>query len=90
MTMCRRRRQPTESLINAIEAKGRVVGDSAKYIAVAKKIMDEHNISIDDQYSFALKQLKKIQLPSSVHLSNDGSLALARQAVSAIQKALGN
>jgi len=70
-------------------AKGRVVGDSAKYNAVAKKIMDEHDIAIDDQYSFSLKQLKKIQLPANVHFSKEGSAALARQAVASIQKALG-
>ena len=47
-------------------AKGRVVGDSAKYNTVAKKIMDEHNIVIDVQYSFALKRLREIQRPASV------------------------
>lgn len=69
-------------------AKGRVVGDSSKYNAVAKKIMDEHNIAIDDQYTFALKQLKKIQLPANVHFSKQGSASLAKQAVASIQKAL--
>lgn len=70
-------------------AKGRVVGDSAKYNAVAKKIMDEHGIAIDDQYTFALKQLKKIQLPANVHFSKAGSAVLAGQAVASIEKALG-
>jgi hypothetical protein len=69
-------------------AKGRVVGDAAKYNAVAKKIMDEHGIAIDDQYSFALGKLKEIQLPANVHFSPAGSRELAKQAVAAIQKAL--
>jgi acyl-CoA thioesterase-1 len=69
-------------------AKGRVVGDSAKYNAVAKKIMDENGIAIDDQYKFALGKLKKIQLPANVHFSKDGSKELAQQAVASIQKAL--
>lgn len=69
-------------------AKGRVVGDSAKYNAIAKKIMDEHGIVIDDQYTFALKRLKEIQLPANVHFSPSGSKELAKQAVAAIQKAL--
>jgi acyl-CoA thioesterase-1 len=69
-------------------ANGRVVGDSAKYNAVANAIMDEHDIAIDDQYSFALGKLKKIQLPANVHFSKDGSKELAKQAVTSIQKAL--
>lgn len=71
-----------------VGAKGRVVGDSVKYNAVAKKIMDEHNIAIDDQYSFAKERLEKIQLPKNVHFSPDGSRALAKQAVASIEKAL--
>jgi acyl-CoA thioesterase-1 len=69
-------------------AAGRVVGDAARYNAVAKKIVDEHGIAIDDQYSFALGRLKEIQLPANVHFSQDGSHELAKQAVAAIEKAL--
>jgi len=69
-------------------ARGRVVGDSVKYNAVAKKIIDEHNIAIDDQYSFAIKRLEKIQRPKDVHFTPEGSRALAEQAVASIQKAL--
>lgn len=69
-------------------AQGRVVGDSARYNAVAKTIMDEHGIAIDDQYSFALKNLKKIQRPANVHFTPEGSKELAKQAVAAIQTAL--
>ena len=71
-------------------AKGRVVGDSAKYNAIARKIMEENKIAIDDQYSFALKRLKEIQRPANVHFSPDGSKALAKQAVTAITKALAD
>jgi acyl-CoA thioesterase-1 len=69
-------------------AKGRVVGDAAKYNAVAKKIMDEHSIAIDDQYSFALSRLQEIQLPANVHFTKNGSRELAQQAVAAIEQAL--
>lgn len=69
-------------------AKGRVVGDSAKYNAIASRIMEEHKIAIDDQYSFALKRLKEIQRPANVHFTPEGSKALAEQAVEAITKAL--
>lgn len=68
--------------------KGRVVGDSAKYNAVAKKIMDENKIAIDDQYTFCMDKLDKIQLPANVHFSANGSKELAKQAVASILKAL--
>ena len=71
-------------------AKGRVVGDSAKYNAIAKKVMEQNKIVIDDQYSFALKRLKEIQRPANVHFSPEGSKALAQQAVAAITKALAD
>ena len=69
-------------------AKGRVVGDSAKYNAVAKTIMDEHSIAIDDQYSFVMNGNGKLMLPANVHFTAEGSMALAQQAVTAINKAL--
>jgi hypothetical protein len=69
-------------------AKGRVVGDSAKYNAVAKTIMDAHGIAIDDQYAFVMNSKETNTLPANVHFDSAGSKALAQQAVSAIQKAL--
>lgn len=70
-------------------ARGRVAGDSVKYNAVAKKIMDEHGIAIDDQYSFAMQRLDRIQRKADVHFTPEGSKTLAGQAVAAILKALG-
>ena len=69
-------------------AKGRVVGDSAKYNKIAAKIMAEKNIPTDDQYSFCMERLDKIQKPANVHFTPEGSKALAEQAVKAIEKAL--
>ena len=69
-------------------ARGRVMGDSVKYNEVAKKIMDENSIAIDDQYAFAFKQLDKIQKPRDVHFTKDGSKQLAEQAVAAIRKSM--
>ncbi|MCP4787708.1 MAG: SGNH/GDSL hydrolase family protein [Fuerstiella sp.] len=68
--------------------KGRVVGDSVKYNAIAKKIMDENKIAIDDQYAFAMSRLEQIQRPANVHFSPEGSRELAQQAVAAILKSL--
>jgi hypothetical protein len=67
---------------------GRVVGDSVKYNTIAKTIMDENGIAIDDQYAFCMTKLDKIQLPANVHFSPSGSQELAQQAVAAIEKAL--
>jgi hypothetical protein len=64
------------------------MGDSARYNTVAKKIMDKHNIPIDDQYRFVMANKEKMQRPNDVHFSKESSLALARQAVAAIKKAL--
>jgi hypothetical protein len=69
-------------------AKGRVVGDAAKYNAVAKAIMDEHGIAIDDHYSLVMNSKDPLMLPANVHFSSTGSQRLAEQAVAAITKAL--
>jgi len=69
-------------------AKGRVVGDSAKYNAVAARIMKEHNIAVDDQYAFCMPRLAEIQLKANVHFSAAGSKQLAGQTVKAITAAL--
>ena len=69
-------------------ARGRVVGDSAKYNKVAAKIMKERKIAIDDMYSFCMPRLKEIIRPANVHFTPAGSKALAQQAVTAITAAL--
>ena len=69
-------------------AKGRVVGDSVKYNAVAARIMEEAGIPTDDQYKFALTHQEEIQRKKDVHFTPQGSRALAKQAVIAIEQAL--
>ncbi len=71
-------------------AKGRIPGDSAKYNAVAAKIMAKHNIPTDDQFSFVKPQMDKLMLPANVHFKPSGSAALGKQAAEAIKKALPN
>ena len=58
------------------------------YNAAAKKIMDENQIRVDDLYSFALPQIKQIQLPNNVHFSPDGSQVLAQQVAKSVLEAL--
>ena len=69
-------------------AQGRVPGDSAKYNAIAAKIMEEHQIAVDDLYSFAKPRLDKIQRKANVHFSPEGSQALAEQVAGSIREAL--
>ncbi|HYW78295.1 MAG TPA: SGNH/GDSL hydrolase family protein [Thermoguttaceae bacterium] len=63
--------------------------DVLAYNAVAKTIMEEAKIAIDDLYGFALPQIEKIQRPSNVHFTPEGSKVLAKQVAGSIEKALG-
>lgn len=65
-------------------ARGRVPGDSAKYNAIAAKVMKEEGVEIHDLYSFALKNAKEIQRKADVHYTREGSNALAREVVTVI------
>ena len=50
-------------------AAGRIVGHSRKYNEIAKAIMEENEIPIDDHYTLAMKQPKlQIQALSLIHI----------------------
>ena len=66
----------------------RIVGDSAKYNALAQKVIDAHGIETDNLFSFALPRLKEIQRPANVHFTAEGSKILAKQVAGSIEKAL--
>ncbi|MAG55605.1 MAG: hypothetical protein CMJ83_04870 [Planctomycetes bacterium] len=68
----------------------RDVADAARYNAVARDIMKERDIPINDLHGFALPRLAKIQKPKNVHFSRAGSKALAKQVVRHIRAALKN
>ncbi len=67
---------------------GRKNSDVIAYNAIARKIMDENGVAIDELYEFALPKLKEIQLPNNVHFSPAGSAVLAKQVVASIEAAL--
>ncbi|MEO2047998.1 MAG: SGNH/GDSL hydrolase family protein [Pirellulales bacterium] len=69
-------------------AAGRVVGDSAKYNAIAAKVMQENDVAVDDLYAFSLPKLKSIMRPADVHFTPDGSKQLAEYVVTTIRAAL--
>ncbi len=62
--------------------------DAVAYNAVAKKIMEEKDIAIDDLYAFALPKLEKIQRPANVHFTPEGSKVLAEQVAESVVDAL--
>jgi lysophospholipase L1-like esterase len=62
--------------------------DVIAYNAVAKKIMAENRIIVNDLYTFALARQKELQLPANVHFHDRGSEALAKEVAAAIEKAL--
>lgn len=67
----------------------RRAGDEVKYNAVARKIMQENHILIDDLYTYALPRLKEIQRPANVHFTPEGSQVLADQVAASIEAVLG-
>lgn len=69
-------------------ANGRIPNDELKYNAVAKRIMEAHDIPIDDQHAFCLERLEDIQRPANVHFTPEGSRQLGQQAANAILEAL--
>lgn len=62
--------------------------DVVAYNAVAKKIMQEESVAINDLYAFALPRLKEIQRPVNVHFTDPGSAVLAEEVATAIRQAL--
>lgn len=62
--------------------------DTLAYNAVAKKVMEENEVAIDDLYEFSLPKLKEIQMPQNVHFTDQGSAVLAEQVAASIQAAL--
>jgi len=69
-------------------ASGRVPGDEVRYNEIAKKIMDENQIPIDDMYAFCLPRLGEIQKKKDVHFTEAGSKALADHTAKMIVEAL--
>jgi len=63
--------------------------DVQAYNAVAKKVMDEHKVAINDLYAYTLPKLTEVQIPANVHFKKEGSEFLARKVVQSIEEALG-
>jgi hypothetical protein len=58
------------------------------YNAVARKVMQENAIAIDDLHAFARPQLAKLQMPRSAHFTEEGAKVLAKQVARSIREGL--
>lgn len=67
----------------------RLPADVGIFNDVARKVMEENEIPIDDLYAFAEPRLTDIQRPANVHFTEDGSKALAEEVAKAIRAAIG-
>lgn len=61
----------------------------ALYNDVARRIMAENEIPLNDLHKFVLPRMEELLLPSNVHFKPSGSRALADQVVARIRRALG-
>jgi len=70
------------------EITSRKTEDVPPYNAIAREIILEEEIMIDDLYAFVLPQLGKLQRDQNVHFTEAGSAALAEQVAESIEEAL--
>jgi acyl-CoA thioesterase-1 len=59
--------------------------DVLAYNALAKKIMQENQIPMDDLYTHAAAKISEIQLPANVHYKKEGYEYLAKQVVKSLE-----
>ena len=63
-------------------------GDEVTYNQIAKKVMIENGVVIDDLHAAALSQKPGIQQPANVHFTKEGSAVLARHVAASIKAVL--
>lgn len=63
-------------------------GMPVKYNREAVKIMNKHNIIINDLYAFMLPRMNELQLPRNVHFTEEGSFELGKKVAERIIEAL--
>jgi acyl-CoA thioesterase-1 len=66
----------------------RVAGDVPLYNTVAKRVMDENGIPINDLYAFCLPRIAAIQLKEDVHFSETGYQVLGGEVAEEILRFL--
>lgn len=68
----------------------RVPSDVSLYNDIARKIMEENGVAIDDLYNVVLPKQAQIQIPDDVHYTHAGSEVLAASVTHSIEKALAS
>lgn len=63
-------------------------GDEVAYNQIARKVMIENGVAIDDLHAAALAQGPGLQLPGNVHFTKEGSAVLAKHVAASIRAAL--
>ncbi len=63
-------------------------GDEVAYNAIARKVMEENGVAVNDLHALILSQKPDLQQPANVHFTKEGSAVLARQVAARIRDAL--
>lgn len=63
-------------------------GMHEKYNEVARKIMHQNNIAVNNLHTFVLPRMEKLQRPNNVHFTQKGSKALAKVVAEKISEML--
>jgi acyl-CoA thioesterase-1 len=58
--------------------------DAILYNAVARRIMEEMDVHVDDLYEAVLPRIHDLQHPSDVHFNDDGSRYLAQRVTASV------
>lgn len=67
---------------------GRVKGDEVAYNAVARKVMEENGVAIDDLCGLVSARIAEVQKPRNVHFTDAGSKLLAHAVAASIAAAI--
>ncbi|MBI4977366.1 MAG: SGNH/GDSL hydrolase family protein [Spirochaetes bacterium] len=70
------------------DSPGRVKGDELVYNAIAKKVMEENGVIIDDLLAALGDRIGELQKPNNVHFTDEGSKVLAASVAASINLAL--
>lgn len=70
------------------EAEKYVQGSEVPYNEIARQVMDEEGVTINDLHGVAAAHLEEWQIPRNVHFSSKGSKALAEQVAESIKNIL--
>lgn len=69
-------------------SQGRVADDAARYNAVARRVMAENGVALNDLHAVAAANLAALQRPANVHFTDTGSARLADEVVARINALL--